>query len=657
MNSFNTGITALRAAQVGLAVTSNNIANADTDGYHRQRVDLVDRRGIYEANLWLGAGVDVSRIARLRNATVEQALTATLSGRASSEMQLQAFQQIETAFTPGAGSLHSLVTDFFDKVEQMTLNPAESVLRREVVSTASLLAQAIGEISNAFTKVSSAAGGEALDAVKTVNRLATEIAEVNRNIRVAQSRAENPNTLYDQRDRLINQLAEYVDIDHRSLIDGGDPLVAAGGSLIIGHATTQISVQTSADGRLTLASSTGQTGIEVTGGKLGGLLESMHAVDLGIQSDFRDWAKTLIREIDNIQATGISLQGPLNSIVGQRGVSDVTVPLQQTDAFLEMQSGDLSLTVTDATGQLQTHVIPIDVTVDSLNDVAARIDAIANVSAMVNSVTGTLSLSADSGYGIDFSARTAPAPVSSAITGTAAPAISGRFTGATNSTWTAEVITGGQIGVSTDLLVRITDSATGQVVGEMRPGLGYAAGEAVEIADGISLAFGPGTLNAGDTFDMRLISDADETGLLASLGMQTLFVGDDLSSLAVHPDVLDNPAAFAASHAGGPGEGLQLDRFIQLRSATLFSSGLETFEERLSSIVGSSGILVASQQLEIDQRELRLSDLETARDAISGVDPNEELLQMLQFQRAFQAASKFITSMDESLDELMRLVG
>jgi len=657
MTHIDVGISALRAAQVGLATTANNIANADTEGYHRQRVDLVDRRSIRSGNLWLGNGVDVASISRLRNATVEYALTANLSGKAAAETSLQAFSRIEQALTPGPGSIHSLVTDFFDQVERLALNPSESVLRREVVSTATQIASAINGISNAFADAGSSSAQEIKDIVGKVNSIAESISNLNVNIRIAESRAENPNALYDQRERLINELATYVDIDSRSIIEGADPLVAAGGALIVGESRSIISVQESVDGKLVLASSTGQKGIEVRSGRLGGLLEAMHSVDLGIQADFQEWASSLIREIDMIQATGLSLTGPVKSITGQRGVTDINAPLQDAGTIFGLQSGDLSLTVTDASGQRQTHVISVDVATESLADFAAKIDAIANITASVNANTGTLAIHADNGFAIDFAGRADSTPSTAAITGDAVPKISGRYTGPANGTWTAEVISGGEVGVTSDVFLQVRDSATGQIIGQFNVGLGYPANESLEIADGIRVAFGPGTLNTGDTFDVQVTSVPDETGLLASLGLQTMFVGGDLSHLSVHPDVLSNPNTFAAAHTSLAGDGQQLDRFINLRSQTALGSGFETFEERLSSIVGSSGTQVTAQQQEIDQRDLRIVELENARDSVSGVDPNEELLQMLQFQRAFQAASRFVTSMDETLDELMRLVG
>lgn len=656
MTHINLGVTALRAAQIGLNTAAQNIANASTEGYHRQRVDVVDRQTYHVGQGPVtGGGVDVAQIRRLRNATVEQALTANISGREAATAQLSTLQQIERVLTPGEGSVHSLVTEFFDRVEHLAANPSESVLRRELVSTAGQLAEAISHLAEAFDTFGGGVENETSVVVGEVNHLAQQIAEVNKNLRVAVSSGQTANSLLDQRDRLVNELASYVDVDPASLLNGSDPIVAAGGALIIAEVTTVISVSTSSDGRLQLASSTGQQGIDIRGGKLGGLMEASKAVSSGIGHDFADWVRTLIREIDTVQATGIGLTGPVATMAGHRQITPVDRPLSEANSLFEVSSGELAVTVTSPSGQRTTTVINVDTGTDSLQDVVRHLDGISGITASIAD-NGTVAMHTDSGFLFDFAGRTDQSPISQAISGTATPTVSGTFTGAQNTTWNAEVINGGEVGVSSDVIVRVTDSATGQVVGDFNFGLGYPANQAVEIADGVGFSMAPGTLNAGDAFSVRVTSQPDETGLLASLGLQSLFVGNRLGELRLNPGVNENPESLAASRSGTFGEGRQLDRLIDLRSRGLFSSDSESVEERLASITGLSGILAANSQLEIDQRSTRQLQLENARDSVSGVDPNEELLEMLQYQRAFQAASRFVTSIDEILDDLMSLI-
>lgn len=656
MSHIQVGVSALRAAQIGLNNASQNIANASTDGYHRQRVDLVARRTYQTGDGSLtGGGVDVAQITRLRNATIEQALTANISGREAAQAQLATLEQIERALTPSEGSIHSLVTEFFDRVEQLAANPSESVLRQELVSTASQLAEAISQVASGLEKFAGRIENETVVVVDEVNQLAKSIAELNRNIRVATAKGQSSNSLLDRRDQLVNELASYVDVDPTSLLNGSDPIVAAGGALIISEVTTVVSAHSGIDGRLQLASSTGQTGIDIRGGKLGGLVESSRAVTSSIGGDFGEWARTLIREIDTIQATGLSLTGPAAFMAGTRRLTEFDQPLVTSGSMLELSSGELTITVTDPSGQRTTTPIAVDIETETLQDIVNKLDAVSGVSASIAD-SGTVSLHAVSGFLFDFAGRTDQQPRTQSIAGTSVPTISGTFLGDNNTAWDAEVINGGEIGVSTDVVVRVTDSLTGKVVGEFDFGQGYAANQTVEIADGIGFSLPPGTLIAGDSFSIGLTTQPDETGLLASLGLQSLFSGSRLGELGVNPAVAESPENLAVSRSGTFGEGRQLDRLIELRNRSLFSSNSESVEERLASITALSGTLVASSQLEIDQRGARQLQLENTRDSISGVDPNEELLEMLQYQRAFQAASRFVSSIDETLDDLLRLI-
>ncbi|MEZ6126763.1 MAG: flagellar hook-associated protein FlgK [Planctomycetaceae bacterium] len=636
MSHIDIGISALRAAQVGLTTTAQNIANASTTGYHRQQVNLVDRRALTTDAGWLVGGVDVGTISRLRDATIEQALTANVSGQAGADIKLQALQRIEQALTPSDTSIHALVTEFFDRVDSLATNPAETVLRRELIATASQLASAINDISSTFDGLQGDIRTDIVTTVDRVNELADQIVTANRDIRLARSRGtlNEPNSLLDKRDRLINELAGYVDIDPTSLLSGGDPLVAAGGGLVIGEATSHLTVEFDVSGRLQLASTNGQKGIDVRGGVLGGLLDGLHSVDLGLRQEFDSWVSTLISRIDTIQATGIGLNGPAGAIIGQRSIQPPDLVLARTDSLFGLQSGDLTLTITDASGTRTSHVISVDVNRDTLQDVVSRLDAIPGLTAELNTDEGTVSLHAATGFGIDFAGRTDPTPVTQAITGTARPVFGGVYSGDSNANWNVEVISGGEIGVSDGVLLRVTDATTGAIVGDYSVGRGYAASQPFEIADGITLALGAGTLNTGDTFSTRVTADPDQTGLLANLGLQTFFAGRSFSEFSIHPDLQASPEAIAASRTGGAGEGRQLDRLIELRGEGLFSAGGENIEERLATITGISGVLVTSVQREIDQRSVKQSQLEDARDSISGVDPNEELLQMLKYQRS-----------------------
>lgn len=655
MSQIQIGLSAIRASQAALTTISNNITNASTEGYHRQRVEHVDRALRIVGDLVQGGGVDVGTISRLRDHFVEQSLTFNISQKSAAGASLETAQQIERLFTPSEGSIHTVLADYFNNVEQLTTRPEEIVLRNQVVSSAKALATSINEITRGLDDIVQQIELDLREAVSEVNQLAANIADLNQDIRLATGSGETPNSLLDQRDRLINELAEYVDIDAGSLLRGGDPIIAAGGTLIIGTQVTHLDVLTT-DTTPILEASTGLAGEFVERGKIAGYFQSLHELSETVQPSFQEWAQRLIGEIDQLHATGLGLHGAGTEIIGQRGVADPDVPLAEAGALFPVTSGDLAITVTDNSGQRTTHTIGIDVGSDSLRDVAERLDLLAGVTATVIEPNGTLDVRADAGSTIDFAGRPDQSPFVQAITGTSAPTVSGIYLGESNTQWDVEVVNGGTVSASFDVRLRITNASTGDVVKEISVGQGYASGDAVEIVDGIQFQFASGTLNAGDAFSVQLHAQPDETNLLANLGLGTLFSGNSFATLKVHQDILKEPTRFAASRSGNEGEARQLDRIIQLRERPLFSATTDTLEERLAALTAETGVRVKSTRQEIEQREAQHNELRNAQDAVSGVDPNEELILMLQYQRAFEAAARFTSSINETFDQLLSLV-
>ena len=655
MSYIDIGISAIRAAQVAINTISNNISNATTRGYHRQRVESVDRPLRLRGQAVLGGGVDVKTIQRLHAATVEQSLISNHSRGSFAGVRHGALQRVERALTPGPASVHTLVTTFFDRLEQLAANPGESVLRREVIAAAQGISQAIGDIASEFDRIQVDLSREIAASVDAVNGLASEIAELNARIRVERAQGTDPISLLDQRDRLVTDLAEYVDVDPRSILNGSDPIVAAAGGLLIGQVASTLRISSSVGGTH-LSSSLGGSELSVRSGRLAGLLAAQEEIQGESRREFEQWAAVLIREIDTINATGIGIEGPQQSLLGQRRFGDATVPLTQAGGLFPIQSGSLALTLTDPSGQRRTHIVEIDANRDSLHDVIQRINAIANLSAAVDPDLGTVSLTAATGYAIDFAGRSDQVPIQQSLTGSAAVTVSGTYSGAQNAIWDVEVIQGGEVGVGDGVLLRVTNSQTGQVLGDFDVGVGYAANQPLEIAEGVSLTWTSGTLNAGDSLSVRVVGQPDQTGFLAALGLQSLFVGGSLTEFEVHPDIAASPDHLGVSRTGLSSDGQQVERYIALRQQKLFTSGTETLEERIAVLTSNSGLMVQSQQLEIEQTDLQRLQLETARDSVSGVDPNEEFLHLLEYQRAFQAASRFVTSVDETMNDLLNLV-
>ncbi|HWL07898.1 MAG TPA: flagellar basal body rod C-terminal domain-containing protein, partial [Planctomicrobium sp.] len=398
------------------------------------------------------------------------------------------------------------------------------------------------------------------------------------------------------------------------------------------------------------------TPIQPVSGKLAGLLETSQQMIPAARELMQEWTSAFVSGANSVQATGLSTAGPTSLLSTSVGPVNPSVPLAVSNSLLPVGDGILMVTMTNAaTGERQNHTITINSQTDSLQDVIDQLEAIPRLRATL-APNGQLVITSEPGYLFDFAGRPESQVDTSGITGTAVPAVSGSYFGEENANWTLTASTNGQIGVTEGLKLIVTDSVTGQIVKELNVGAGYPIGQPLEIANGFAIRMEGGTLAAGDTFDVTGVSDPDSAGFLAAFGIGGLFQTTDLRSLTVAQQIVKNPALVATGRTGEPGDGSQMNQLVALREAPVLANGTETIEGRLATITSNIGVDVNQQSSVVEHLQAQYEQLRNRQDAISGVDPNEELLAMMQFQRSFQANARFLSSVNSALDDLLGLL-
>lgn len=655
MFHLDLGLSALRATQVALQAAGHNVANAATPGYHRQRVELADRQPVTQRDLQLGSGVNVLQIRRLRDAAIAAATLRNQSAAADAAVRLGVLQQVDSLIAPGSASLAAEATRLFDALEQLAANPAQPVLRRQVVNAAEGLTRELNGLLTEVDAIQSDLVRQAEAAVAEVETLSADITRLNEQIRLQLAIGRQPNDLLDQRDALVGQLAELLDVGSDAFATNGEPFTAAGGTLLVGSQAVELRVEVTAAGELQLFAPQWDAPIEPRGGRLAGLLEAHNQSLTSLRSDLLDWFGGLRSELDQLQATGLGPEGPFTTLTSAQSIADPEAPLASQ---LDIVAGDLYVTISDlATGSRTTHRLAIDPAVDSLNDLAAVLDALPALAAVVDPASGRLTVAAAAGYAFDIAGRVDPDPDASGVTGTAVATLSGLHTGSTNSDWEIVALNSGMIGVTDPLRLEVRDAASGAVLGTLDAGLGYAAGTSLKLPHGLSLQLAAGTINSGDTWALAPVANPDETGFVAAIGLRSMFTGSPQGLFGVHPDLIADPDQFATSRTGLLGDGSQLARMVALRNAPIFTDTQETIEDRLTRVISAVGLDVQATASEGEQLGIIGQRLAEDRDALSGVDVNEEMLSLLKSQQMFQAATKFISTVQTTLDELLQLVG
>jgi flagellar hook-associated protein 1 FlgK len=655
MKAFDVGLSALRAQQQTLAVLGNNLANAATPGYHRQRVELQTRPPIREGHYYVGAGVDVKQIVRLRNSAVETAMLRNTSETGTSQQALEINRQIESLLTPGDSSIHQTLSNFFNRLEKASNAPQDLTVRQEFLSSADELMNSFNSMDQKLAALERDVRLNLDDGLKDVNQLLNDIAGLNSLISKSLSSRGEPNDLLDRRDAMLTKLTEWVPAESFSLSNGREQVLVAGGAVVITDHPATLQSRRDVDGITRIRADDLMEPILPESGKLQAMTAALNETIPSFRGRLRDVAREIIRTVDQQHAQGMSDQGPYSVLLGTRGVLDVTSTLNNSMPDFPINSGDLYLTVTeDATGVRRTEKVSIDTTAESLTDIAAKLSALDGVVATIDTVRKTVMISAEGPYSIDFAGRPDNVPVLTGMTGTSRPEFSGWFEGNAPDEWSVTFSGPGTVGETVGLTATIRDSS-GQIIGLQNIGAGYEAGAAVEVRDGVSLQFGSGTVAAADTFSLSVTDNPDETGILSALGINSLFASSEPGLLKVREELLRNPERLATSASGRPGDATNLAAIARLRDLRLDELSGRTFTEEIADITAESGLIVQAADSRTTQLENYQTRLQADQAALSGVDINQEMLEMMQSQRAYQAAARFISVADQMLAELFTI--
>lgn len=248
MSSLTTALSALYAQRRGLDVTGHNIANANTEGYSRQRVDLVANGGPITHALFskwngVGQGVDVAGLTRMRDEFLEsRALQEhAVLGELNTSQQLMA--RIELGFgEPSDLGLAAQFNDFYASWGDVANNPTDMAARRALLESAQTLTSNLRGSSQALTALREDMVGQVGAQVAEINGMAKAIAELNDNIVNNTNSGLSPVDLLDQRDLLVSKLSELVGVTVKQTEGGGVHVFVGGTAIVRGSSSEELVV-------------------------------------------------------------------------------------------------------------------------------------------------------------------------------------------------------------------------------------------------------------------------------------------------------------------------------------------------------------------------------------------------------------------------------
>ncbi|MDX1563793.1 MAG: flagellar hook-associated protein FlgK [Phycisphaeraceae bacterium] len=560
-----TGRSGILASQVGLDVVGNNMANAATEGYVR-RSAIMENAPVYEhsADVLLGTGVQVQNIARFVDEALLQRLRLAIADQQAASVRQEILAQIETVEAELSDlGLTSRFSTFFNSLSDLANNPTDLGLRTLVIEEGQSLSNYLNTLHGDLVALRQQVDSDLRQSTIAADDLLDRIAELNGQIVTTEATAGGGSALRDERDRLLKELAELVEIHTVEQPAGSVDVFIQSIPVVLGDQSRGLEIEFETAGdqlEVRLRVKADGSSLTPATGRIGQLMVSREEDVNGAIVAVNETARSLMEQFNRIHSSGQGLVG-FDSVTSFSPLTDPAAALNAPPTADELpfvvNNGSFEISVTQlSTGTRQTTLIPIDLDgvgpETSLNDLAAAIDAVDNISASVGA-DGRLTISADSA---DFQ-------------------------------------------------------------------IGFAQ---------------------------------DTSGVLTALGINTFFTGAHAGDIDVNQVLQDNPALFAAAQDFVTGDNRNALALSSLIDQPLEALGGQSLRGQWQNHVQDFATRTAQSGSDVAAKSIVAEGLEAQRQSVSGVNVDEEAINLLAFQRAFQASARFLTVVDELMGTLLGII-
>lgn len=307
---------ALMTQQQAISVTSHNIANVNTPGYSRQRLNMTTNIPLESSVGPMGNGVSGVSIERLYDRFLSSQISNESQGLGRWDAHKNSVEMLEMIFNESDGSgLSQAMSKFWDAWQALTNNPSGTTERQVLVTASQILAGTFNKLDGDLNKSQHNLDLAVLGTVEEVNRLSEQLADLNEKIISSEAGSSSANDYRDQRELVLKELAELIDINTFEDANGAvSVLVANGRQLVSVSQFWQLSTEVNASGLQDVvwvddSGSTTNITADISGGKLKGLLEVRDDIITDYLARLDTLAGTLRTDINTLHQGGFDLNG------------------------------------------------------------------------------------------------------------------------------------------------------------------------------------------------------------------------------------------------------------------------------------------------------------------------------------------------------------
>jgi flagellar hook-associated protein FlgK len=300
-------LSALEAQQRSVNVAAQNVANANTPGYSRQAVNLVNigapsvpaRYATFQGD---GQGVKVDSVTRFRDQFMEIRAALEHGSMANLDQASSTMNAIQQLFNePSDSGIQKQLSNLWAGFDDVANNPSDAAARTQLLQRADTLAASFNAVSKNLTQQRTDTISELGATVASINTMSQQIAQLNQSIKVNTIAGLAVNDLQDQRDLLANQLSELSGASLRAGDFNQVNVVLNGTALVSGDTSGSLAVDSSGASTV-LRWATDNSAANVTSGKAGGELNAINGTIPSYLAKIDTVATTLRDQVNQVHA-------------------------------------------------------------------------------------------------------------------------------------------------------------------------------------------------------------------------------------------------------------------------------------------------------------------------------------------------------------------
>ena len=310
-------------SQTGLQTVSHNIANKNTEGYSRQRLEIQSTAPTSMGRVQIGTGAKTQAVTRTNNPHLEKQIQFEQMKLGFGEGKMAYLNRVENIFNEQVNKgLNHFMGEFFNAFRELSNYPESLPIRTQVKETAWNMTQDFKRINDQLKKIQSEIDNEIEGEINEVNRLAQEIADLNEKIEHVEITGASANDHRDRRDQALKDLGEKINIKYAE-VENGKVNVTAGNTVVLvsgysagelkGGSTPATATKRESNSDIFFQPNPNASEYKVTtqisGGKLGGMLEVRDKVINDVLGKVDKLAFTLAESINEVHQMGFDQKG------------------------------------------------------------------------------------------------------------------------------------------------------------------------------------------------------------------------------------------------------------------------------------------------------------------------------------------------------------